>query len=53
GARPLKRAIQQLIENPLAQDILSGKFSAGDTIRGEIDGERLGFSVMASADMVH
>ncbi|MFT5576902.1 MAG: ATP-dependent Clp protease ATP-binding subunit ClpB [Bermanella sp.] len=53
GARPLKRAIQQLIENPLAQDILSGKFSAGETIRGEIDGERLGFSVMASADMVH
>ncbi len=32
GARPLKRAIQQSIENPLAQEILGGKFEAGDTI---------------------
>lgn len=33
GARPLKRAIQQYIENPLAQAILSGKFVPGDTIK--------------------
>src|SRR6056297_2990384 len=32
GARPLKRAIQQELENPLAQRILSGEFSAGDVI---------------------
>ncbi len=32
GARPLKRAIQQQIENPLAREILAGKFAAGDTI---------------------
>jgi ATP-dependent Clp protease ATP-binding subunit ClpB len=32
GARPLKRAIQQEIENPLAKEILSGKFVAGDTV---------------------
>ncbi|MEG0348652.1 MAG: ATP-dependent chaperone ClpB [Acinetobacter sp.] len=32
GARPLKRAIQQQIENPLAQKILAGDFIAGDTI---------------------
>lgn len=32
GARPLKRAIQQHVENPLAQDILAGKFAPGDTI---------------------
>ncbi|NOY73945.1 MAG: ATP-dependent chaperone ClpB [Gammaproteobacteria bacterium] len=32
GARPLKRALQQRIENPLAQAILSGQFSAGETI---------------------
>jgi ATP-dependent Clp protease ATP-binding subunit ClpB len=32
GARPLKRAIQQEIENPLAKDILAGKFAAGDTV---------------------
>ena len=33
GARPLKRAIQQTVENPLAKQILEGKFSAKDTIR--------------------
>jgi len=32
GARPLKRAIQQQIENPLAQEILQGKFKPGDVI---------------------
>jgi len=32
GARPLKRAIQQQIENPLAQSILSGDFVSGDTV---------------------
>jgi len=32
GARPLKRTIQQLIENPLAQRLLGGDFIAGDTI---------------------
>jgi len=39
GARPLKRAIQQQLENPLAQRILRGDFGAGDTIRvGASDG---------------
>ena len=33
GARPLKRSIQQHIENPLAQEILAGKFLPGDTIQ--------------------
>jgi ATP-dependent Clp protease ATP-binding subunit ClpB len=33
GARPLKRAIQSRIENPLAKEILSGQFAAKDTIR--------------------
>ncbi len=33
GARPLKRAIQQQIENPLAKAILEGRFAAKDTIR--------------------
>jgi ATP-dependent Clp protease ATP-binding subunit ClpB len=32
GARPLKRAIQQEIENPLAKEILAGKFGPGDTV---------------------
>ena len=36
GARPLKRAIQQWIENPLAQDILSGNFLPGETIVADV-----------------
>ena len=40
GARPLKRAIQRWIENPLAQQILSGEFEPGRTIRALLeDGE--------------
>ena len=42
GARPLKRALQQQVENPLAQRILNGDFAPGDAIRvtvasGELD----------------
>jgi ATP-dependent Clp protease ATP-binding subunit ClpB len=37
GARPMKRAIQQQLENPLAQEILSGHFTAGDVIKADID----------------
>jgi ATP-dependent Clp protease ATP-binding subunit ClpB len=43
GARPLKRAIQQQVENPLAQAILSGKFQPGDRIRGSADNGALKF----------
>lgn len=32
GARPLKRAIQRLLENPLALRLLEGKFAEGDTL---------------------
>jgi ATP-dependent Clp protease ATP-binding subunit ClpB len=38
GARPLKRAIQQQVENPLAQAILSGKFLPGDRIKARANG---------------
>lgn len=38
GARPLKRAIQQRLENSLAQDILSGQFMPGDVIKVDIEG---------------
>jgi ATP-dependent Clp protease ATP-binding subunit ClpB len=37
GARPLKRVIQQRIENPLAQKLLAGEFGEGDTIRIDAD----------------
>jgi ATP-dependent Clp protease ATP-binding subunit ClpB len=43
GARPLKRAIQQQVENPLAQAILSGRFGPGDTIEVDAGGEGLEF----------
>ncbi|GAB3334858.1 ATP-dependent chaperone ClpB [Marilutibacter aestuarii] len=43
GARPLKRAIQQQLENPLAQRILSGEFVAGDTIVADAEGGQLVF----------
>ena len=44
GARPLKRAIQQLIENPLAQRILEGDFGPGDTITGELQDQQIIFT---------
>jgi len=43
GARPLKRAIQQQIENPLAQEILQGKFKPGDIIEIGVTDDRLNF----------
>jgi ATP-dependent Clp protease ATP-binding subunit ClpB len=44
GARPLKRAIQQQLENPLANRILSGAFGAGDTVVVDTDGVVLTFA---------
>jgi ATP-dependent Clp protease ATP-binding subunit ClpB len=43
GARPLKRAIQQQVENPLASAILAGEFVGGDTIHVDADGGKLVF----------
>jgi len=43
GARPLKRAIQQFIENPLAKRILEGDFAAEDTIRVDVKKGAIGF----------
>ena len=43
GARPLKRAIQQQVENPLAQEILQGHFKPGDVIEVGVDDDRLEF----------
>ena len=43
GARPLKRAIQRWIENPLAQLILSGQFLPGAEITAQVDGDEIAF----------
>ncbi|MGY4524283.1 ATP-dependent chaperone ClpB [Pseudomonas sp. UBA4617] len=44
GARPLKRAIQRWIENPLAQLILAGKFMPGTAITAKVEGEEIVFA---------
>ena len=50
GARPLKRAIQQLVENPLAHAILEGEFSPGDKVFAALDGSSLKFDSEAMID---
>ena len=50
GARPLKRAIQQLVENPLAQAILEGQFNPGDRVYAALDGSSLKFAREAVRD---
>ena len=47
GARPLKRAIQQQLENPLAQEILAGRFLPGDRIDVTIEADALAFHKQA------
>jgi ATP-dependent Clp protease ATP-binding subunit ClpB len=54
GARPLKRAIQRLLENPLARALLEGRFAEGDTVRvdaadGELVFERVEAAETAAA----
>jgi ATP-dependent Clp protease ATP-binding subunit ClpB len=43
GARPLKRVIQRLLQNPIALELLEGNFHEGDTVRVERDGQVLRF----------
>ena len=43
GARPLKRAVQRWIENPLAQLILAGKFAPGTSVTGRVEGDEIVF----------
>jgi len=50
GARPLKRAIQRLLENPLALRLLEGEFAEGDTVRVDAaDGELVYMRAEAAA----
>jgi ATP-dependent Clp protease ATP-binding subunit ClpC len=50
GARPLRRAIQRFIEDPLSEKILVGEFSRGDEIEVDVsqDGAKLDFRVLTS-----
>ena len=49
GARPLKRTIQVQLENPLAQEILAGRFEPGETIMVDVAGGKFVFSNRAAA----
>jgi ATP-dependent Clp protease ATP-binding subunit ClpB len=53
GARPLKRAIQHKLENPLAQAILAGKFRPGDIVRVEVEQGELSLKSAASPSVVN
>ena len=45
GARPLKRAIQKYIENPLSMEILQGNISEGTKLRADVEGDRIVFNL--------
>jgi ATP-dependent Clp protease ATP-binding subunit ClpB len=51
GARPLKRAIQQQIENPLSKAILSGRFGPKDTIHVGVNGSELTFGSQPAVEL--
>lgn len=44
GARPLKRAIQRYIENPLSMEILQGNISEGTKLKADVEGDRIVFN---------
>jgi ATP-dependent Clp protease ATP-binding subunit ClpB len=50
GARPLKRALQRLVENPLALRLLEGDFAEGDTVRVDAENGELVFEKAAAAE---
>jgi ATP-dependent Clp protease ATP-binding subunit ClpB len=50
GARPLKRAIQRLVENPLALRLLEGEFEEGDTVRVDVEDGELVFAKAPAAE---
>ncbi|MBI4282915.1 MAG: AAA family ATPase, partial [Chloroflexi bacterium] len=49
GARPLRRAIEHYVENPLSSKMLRGECQPGDTVLVDLDGDKLTFSVKAAA----
>ncbi|WP_131780983.1 ATP-dependent chaperone ClpB [Legionella gresilensis] len=53
GARPLKRTIQQELENPLAQSLLTGQFSSGETIHVSWKDDKLQFTSEETAEIRH
>ena len=52
GARPLKRTIQRLVQDPLALRLLEGEFKDGDTVTVDAEGDALAFRRGVAADVV-
>jgi ATP-dependent Clp protease ATP-binding subunit ClpB len=52
GARPLKRAIRSQLENPLAQEILAGKFGPGSSIQVDLRDGSLAFEPVVEGELV-
>jgi len=52
GARPLKRALQRELLDPLALEVLAGTFKPGDTVQVDSDGQKLAFTRLALAEVV-
>jgi len=48
GARPMRRAVERYLEDPMAEEILRGNIKPGDTVTVKRDGEKLAFSVETS-----
>jgi ATP-dependent Clp protease ATP-binding subunit ClpC len=49
GARPLRRAIERYVENPLSTKVLQGEFKEGDTIKVDLKGDALTFTAKVTA----
>jgi ATP-dependent Clp protease ATP-binding subunit ClpC len=52
GARPLRRAVQRVIEDPLSEEVLLGRFTEGDTIMASIEDEKVIFKKAATRELV-
>jgi len=50
GARPMRRAVERSLEDPLAEEILKGSFHEGEPVLVSADGERLSFSQKETAE---
>lgn len=52
GARPLRRTIQRLVEDPLAEDLLQGRYQAGDTVKVDVTKEGIALLKDGEAELV-
>jgi ATP-dependent Clp protease ATP-binding subunit ClpC len=52
GARPLKRAVQRLIEDALSEEVLLGRFSEGDTILADVEDDKIVFTKAPTRELV-